>query len=270
MDIFDGHVHVYPSMKLEEILNPMDKLGISRAIVLGVDHGLDGDLNSRNVSDQFVHEFCSQSPDRLFGIGSIHPDRGSAIESITNTMYDDYGLYGIKLYPHAGFYVDDPLLDPAYDISQTKSKVIFMHAGIKAHSFQRMKFNNPILIDEVAVKYPHLKIVICHCGYPWVDEAILISRSNGNVWLDLTFLETIQNFTHEPVIETVARKVVNQIGCDKVIWGSEGADLGLNLYPDAGLDRIKQSLDNILNLSFLDTECKEKILCKNLERLLEL
>lgn len=268
MKIFDGHVHVSPDMQLQDIIHPMDELNIDKALILGVDHGTFGDEHGYKVSNEFVGNFCAKSDGRLIGIGSIHPDRGAAIEPMMIDVYEKHSLRGIKLYPHAGFYVTNPFLNIAYEISLKNNGVVFIHAGIKAHRHQRMIFNNPIYIDEVAVKYPQLKIVICHCGYPWIDEAVLISRSNDNVWLDLTFLETLEAISGEPLLTIAMKKIVAQIGAQKVIWGSEGAELGLDLYPDDGLNRIRRSIDNIMKLDFIDTQAKEDILFHNLERLL--
>jgi len=270
MEIFDAHVHVYYSTPLDAILVPMDTLGITHSALLGVDHGFDGDQRGTNVSNQFVSEFVRRAPDRLVGFGSVHADREALVVPIVEEIMTRFGLKGIKIYPHSGFYPNDPTMMAAYHRLEELSGVLIMHTGIKALPHQRMIFNRPLPVDEIAVACPHLPIVICHAGYPWVDEALFIARLNENVWIDLTFLDTLEVISGEPVFWQVLRKVKTLIGCSKVIWGSEGVDLDLEMYPDAGLDRMRTSIRKILDAPFLSDEDKEAILDKNPRRLLAL
>ncbi|NMC80226.1 MAG: amidohydrolase family protein, partial [Chloroflexi bacterium] len=131
----------------------------------------------------------------------------------------------------------------------------------------RMIFNRPLNVDEIAVSCPTLPIVICHAGYPWTDEALLISRFNPNVWIDLTFLETLEQVTGKEIIWDVLKQTKTMIGCDRLIWGSEGAELGLEMYPDAGLERMKVTIRKVLDAPFLTDQEKENILCLNARRL---
>lgn len=267
MDIFDCHVHVYPGMSPDEVIKPMEQLGIRWSTLLAVDHGLDGERRGSNVSNSFVAEFVATHPDRLIGIGSIHPDRGDASVSILEDMIQNLGLKGIKIYPHSGFYPNDPVLIPVYQRLEELGGVALIHTGIKALPHQRMIFNRPLNVDEIAVSCPTLPIVICHAGYPWTDEALLISRFNPNVWIDLTFLETLEQVTGKEIIWDVLKQTKTMIGCDRLIWGSEGAELGLEMYPDAGLERMKVTIRKVLDAPFLTDQEKENILCLNARRL---
>jgi predicted TIM-barrel fold metal-dependent hydrolase len=267
MDIFDSHVHVYPGMVLEEVTRPMDTLGIKWSILLGVDHGLDGERRGTNVPDQFIVDFVKQAPDRLIGFGSIHPDRGSRAVALADEIMNVHHLKGIKVYPHSGFYPNDPVMMDVYKRIEELHGIVIMHTGIKALPHQRMIFNRPLAVDEIAVACPDLPIVICHAGYPWVDEALFVSRLNLNVWIDLTFLETLENVTGKEITWSVLKEIKTMMGCDRVIWGSEGVALGLDMYPDAGIERMRSSIRKILDAPFLTGSEKEAILCRNARRL---
>jgi predicted TIM-barrel fold metal-dependent hydrolase len=267
MEIVDSHVHVYPGMKLGDVLDPMDQLGIRHSILLSVDHGLDGERRGTNVSHEFVAEFAAQDPDRLIGFGSLHPDRGNKAVSILEEMMLKYHMKGIKVYPHSGFYPNDHVMMSVYHRLEEMNGVLIVHTGIKALPHQHMVYNRPLPVDEIAVECPHLAIVICHAGYPWTDEALLISRLNPNVWIDLTFLDTLEIVTGKEIIWGVLKEVKNMIGCERVIWGSEGAVLGLELYPDAGIERMRGSIQKIMDASFLSHSEKESILGKNAKEL---
>lgn len=269
MKIFDAHVHVYYQMSLADIIDPMDKLGIGWSALLGVDHGFDGDERGTNVNHKFVSEFVAQAPNRLVGFGSIHPDRDDECISLLDEMIINYGLRGIKIYPHAGFYPNNPIMMDVYKRLEELNGVLLVHTGIKALPHQRIIFNRPLPVDEIAVSCPKLKIVICHSGYPWVDEALWISRLNENVWLDLTFLDTLEVVSGDPVVWDVLRKARHMIGCDRIIWGSEGENLDLELYPDAGLERMRASIRRILDAPFINDNEKENILKTNALKLFE-
>jgi predicted TIM-barrel fold metal-dependent hydrolase len=268
MEIFDAHVHVYHQTKLEDVLSPMDALGISRSALLAVDHGHSGDERGTNVENSFVADFVKQAPDRLVGFGSIHPDRGEQAVKILEEIMVDLCLKGIKIYPHAGFYPNDPIMMEVYKRLEALKGVLLVHTGIKALPHQRMIFNRPLPVDEIAVACPNLPIVICHAGYPWVDEALLVSRFNQNVWIDLTFLDTLELVTGDAVVWDVLRKAKVMLGCERMIWGSEGVDLDLELYPDAGLERMRGSIKRILEAPFLSDKDKEDIFVNNPQRLL--
>ncbi|MFC2043137.1 amidohydrolase family protein [Chloroflexota bacterium] len=269
MNIFDAHVHVYYQMKLEAIIDPMDNLGITWSALLGVDHGLDGDERGTNVNHKFVADFVAQAPNRLVGFGSIHPDRKVESIPLLEDMILNLGLKGIKIYPHAGFYPDNPIMMEVYKRLEELKGVLLVHTGIKALPHQRIIFNRPLPVDEIAVACPNLQIIICHSGYPWVEEALWITRLNNNVWLDLTFLETLEIISGEPITWDILRKARYMIGCDRIIWGSEGKKLDLEMYPDAGLERMRSSIRRILDAPFLSEDEKENILGNNAAKLLE-
>ncbi len=267
MDIFDSHVHVYPGMKSDDVIGPMDQLGIRWSLLLAVDHGFEGERRGNQVSNEFVAGFVANDPHRLIGVGSLHPDRGDKAIPIIEDVIQKYGLKGIKVYPHAGFFPNNPIMMGAYRRLEELGGVVVMHTGIKALPHQRMVFNRPLAVDEIAVACPNLPVVICHAGYPWVEEALWVSRLNPNVWIDLTFLETLEIVTGKEIIWNVLKDVKTMIGCDRVIWGSEGIRLGLEMYPDAGIDRMRSSIRKVLDAPFLSGAEKEKIMFSNAYRL---
>jgi len=122
--------------------------------------------------------------ERLIGIGSIHPDHGNRAVTIAEEIIVKYGLRGIKIYPYSGFFPDHPVMMDVYHRLEELNGVLVIHTGVKAQRYQRMIFNRPLPIDEIAVSCPHLPIVICHAGYPWMEEAFLVARFNQNVYID--------------------------------------------------------------------------------------
>ena len=206
MKIFDMHVHVQNDTRTEDIIHFLDKAKISRAALLGVDHGKAGEIRNTKVYDESLLRIINESKGRLVGITSISPETKGNIASIFENALNK-GLLGLKLYPHSGFLPEDERLNEVYEIAQNRDVPILIHTGIKAQIYQRMIFNNPIHVDEVATRFPNLKIIIMHAGYPWLNEALCVSRLNNNVYIDLTFLDVLENTFEENLLESVVRTI---------------------------------------------------------------
>jgi predicted TIM-barrel fold metal-dependent hydrolase len=267
MEIIDFHVHVYGYTKEEDLLGPMDQLGISRSVLLAVDHGPQGIARGTNVADDIVACHVQRHPDRFIGFTSVHPDSPDIVARVRSAV-DDLGFRGIKLYPHAGFSPDDARLGPVLQFAEERAMTVIVHTGIKALPQQRMKFNIPLHVDEIAVAFPGLRIIIAHSAYPWVDEALLVARLNRNVFIDITFLDVLDAVMGEPVFDSVLRRAKRVLGCERVVWGTEGLKLDLEMYPDAGLDRMARALSLVRWAPYLSNEEKGHILSGNAHRLL--
>ena len=126
-----------------------------------------------------------------------------------------------------------------------------------------MKYNRPLYIDEIAVDFPRLKIIIIHAGYPWVKEALILSKLNDNVWIDLTFLDVLEDTFEDDLLQNTITACMRTVGADKLVWGSEGWSLGLPRFRDEGILRVQKCIRKIQNNSFLSDGEKEKILYRN-------
>jgi len=283
--IIDIHTHVeFKNSKEryspEEFVAAMDKGDIDISIVLGGDQLDAGNAPAwakdliklpTNFSDEEVANFCRRYPDRLIGFASIHPGRYRPELKVERAL-KELGLRGLKLYPHSGFYPNDARLNLVYQKCAEMNIPVMIHTGIKAVSWQKMKYNNPIFIDDVATNFPELKIIMCHGGYPWVEEFIAVAYSNPNIWVDLTFLEYIERTFKRPgLAEDIIKRLYDLIGPKKLLWGSEGPFMNLPLFGKHGPENYKKSQDFLVNrFSFLSEEDKKDILGKNAEKLLNI
>ena len=247
--IIDFHTHVEfkaddQKYSPAEFVRAMDQGGIDKSVVLGGDQADAGTKPpwadpsvmgaATNFDDDEVARYCAEFPDRLIGFGSIHPDRYQPGRKVRRAVRD-LGLKGIKLYPHSGFYPNDPRLTPVYEKCAELDVPVVIHTGIKAVRWQWMKYNRPIYVDDVATNFPKLKVVMCHGGFPWVDEFLTVAYSNPNVWVDISFLDYIERaFQKAGLAEEVIRSLVNLIGAERLLWGTEGPFMDLPLYGTSG------------------------------------
>ncbi|MCX5971869.1 MAG: amidohydrolase family protein [Coprothermobacterota bacterium] len=284
--IIDFHAH--PAFRTpKEIYSPaefvagLDQGGIDRACLFGNDQADPGSCPSwrddrsmtvaTNFGDEELADFCNYDPKRLIGFTSIHPDRYQPERKVERAV-KELGMKAVKLYPHSGFYPNDPRLTRTYELCSNLGIPVVIHTGPKAVRWQWMKFNQPIFVDEVATNFPDLRIVMCHGGYPWTEEFIAVAYTNPNIWVDITFMERIEEtFMLPGLVENTMRRLEKLIGARRLLWGSEGPYMDLPFYGnhDPGNYKVSQS-KLVRRFDFLSDENKADILGNNAARLLGL
>jgi hypothetical protein len=284
--IVDFHAH--PEFKTstelyspDEFVAGMDKGGIDITCLYGNDQGDAGTCPPwrdgrwmgvpTNFDDEKVAAYCAGFPKRLIGFTSIHPDRYQPERKVERAIRE-FGMKALKIYPHAGFYPNDPRLTRTYDLCSDLGIPVVFHTGPKAVRWQSMKYDQPIHVDDVATNFPDLKIVMCHGGYPWTEEFIAVAYTNPNIWVDLTFMEIIEEtFMVPALVETTVRRLVKLIGAKRLLWGSEGPYMTLPLYGqhDPGNYQVSQH-KLVKRFDFLTPNDQADILGNNAARLLGL
>ena len=284
--IIDFHAH--PDFKtLGELYSPaefvagMDLGGIDITCLYGNDQADPGSCPPwrderfmavpTNYSDEELKAFCEQYPDRLIGFTSINPNRYQPERKVERAI-KEFGMKAVKLYPHSGFYPNDPRLTRTYDLCSRMNIPVIIHTGMKAVRWQWMKYNQPIFVDDIATNFPDLNIVMCHGGYPWTEEFITVAYTNPNVWVDLTFMERIEEtFVLPGLVENTIRRLFKLIGAQRLLWGSEGPFMTLPLYGSHEPSNYQVSQYKLVKrFDFLSKKDKEDILGNNAARLLKL
>lgn len=96
---------------------------------------------------------------------------------------------GVKLYPgYSRDYITAPAYDPIYRLAEKYEKAVAVHTGLTAGANAVLKYSHPLVLDEVAVKYPSVRFVMCHFGNPWLADAAAVLDKNPNVAADLSGL----------------------------------------------------------------------------------
>jgi len=101
---------------------------------------------------------------------------------------------GFKFHPTLqGFFPNDPMAYKLYEvIAEHKLPAVFhsghsgMGTGMPGGGGLRLKYSNPIHLDDVAVDFPDMKIIIAHPSWPWQDEALSVCLHKPNVYIDLS------------------------------------------------------------------------------------
>lgn len=227
--IIDFHNHLSPQgsayrMDAGMYLEAMDAAGVDMAVILGKDYGFEADRRSDNLADEDTAAFVRAHPDRFIGFTAVHPDRDSTANCARiDRAVQEFGLRGVKLNPAAGFYPNDRRLYPVYEKAQALGLPVVVHMGIKPPSEQsRLKYCHPIYIDDIAVDFPDLPLIIAHAAYPWVEDLIMAALYATNVSVDISTLNQIEDALGYPVIMPCLEKLVRALGAGRVLFGSDG------------------------------------------------
>lgn len=146
------------------------------------------------IPNDDVARAAQRHPDVLIPFASIDPHRGVAGVEEARRLVTEMGVRGFKFHPTIqGFSPDDPMAYPLYEaISDLGVPALFhsgqtgIGAGMPGGRGFRMRYSNPMLLDDVAADFPHLQIVIAHPSFPWQEEALAVATHKANVWIDLS------------------------------------------------------------------------------------
>ncbi len=207
-------------------------------------------VTSGSVSSERVAQFCHGS-ERLIPFASVNPFLTTYPAKYVEYCVRELGCKGLKLYPpYQYFYPNDPLVYPVYARAEELGIPVMFHTGSSVFRGSRLKYADPLLLDDVAVDFPDLTIIMAHSGRPlWYDQAFFLARLHQNVFMEISGLPPQNLLSYFPEFERNA---------DKIIFGSD--------WP--GYRNIKRNMDVIRALPIGD-EAKEKMLGGNAARILE-
>ena len=150
--------------------------------------GISGDSDgwyTGNVNDACA-TFVAAHPDRLIGFMALHPYDADCLDEFERCR-GDLGLRGIKL--GANYQNFDPLEPRAlaiYERAQRAGLPILFHQGTSPVREAPIRLSHPLLMDEIALRYPDLKIIMAHVGHPWQVETCVVIRKHPNVYADIS------------------------------------------------------------------------------------
>ena len=145
-------------------------------------------------ANEEVAEQAALHADVAIAFASVDPGRGKAAVRMAERLIVEHGVKGFKFHPNEqGFYPNDPTAYPLYEVLEGHRVPALFHtghtgvgAGVRGGAGIRLKYSNPMFVDDVAVDFPDLPIVLAHPSFPWQDEAISVCLHKPNVYIDLS------------------------------------------------------------------------------------
>jgi uncharacterized protein len=211
------------------------------------------------VPNDEIAEAAHAHPDVLIPFGSVDPHLGRAAVREVHRLVDEQRVRGFKFHPTVqAFHPNDRLAYPVYEAIAEHGLIALFHtgqtgigAGAPGGAGLRLKYSNPLDVDDVAADFPELRIVLAHPSFPWQDEALAVATHKPQVHIDLSGWSP-RYFPPQLV------RYANTLLADKVLFGSDFP----MITPDRWLAEF-EALD-------IKPEVRPKILKHNAARLLGL
>jgi predicted TIM-barrel fold metal-dependent hydrolase len=183
---------------------------------------VDSPNEKRKITNEEIAQLAREHSDVAIPFASIDPHRGAEGVREARRLIRDFGVKGFKFHPSVqGFYPDDRMAYPLYEaIAEAKLPALFhsgqtgVGAGTRGGGGIRLKYSHPMLLDDVAVDFPDMPIVIAHPSFPWQEEALSVATHKPQVYIDLSGWSPKY---FPPILVQYANTLLK----DKVLFGSD-------------------------------------------------
>jgi predicted TIM-barrel fold metal-dependent hydrolase len=146
------------------------------------------------LSSEEIAEGAARHADVLIPFGSVDPWGGKAAVQRARRLVTEYGVRGFKLHPSLqGFCPNDREFYPLYSAFEELGVVALFHtgqtgigAGLPGGRGIKLRYSDPMLLDDVAADFPGLDLIMAHPSVPWVDSAISVATHKANAYIDLS------------------------------------------------------------------------------------
>ncbi|MBI2677810.1 MAG: amidohydrolase [Candidatus Koribacter versatilis] len=229
-------------------LKHLDAIGVERAVLINYVApevmGFTPEVNT------FIAEYVKAAPKRLIPCGSVHPRHTQNVLADMEQIVR-LGIRMLKVHPpHQLLYPNDYLngvkeLEIIYRAAEANGIPVMFHTGTSIFPGARNKYGDPMYVDDVAVDFPKLKILLAHGGRPlWMETAFFLVRRHANVFLDISGIPPKSLLKYFPRIEEIAAKT---------LFGTD--------WPGPGIPEMERNLADFRGLAMTDA-AKEQILSR--------
>jgi predicted TIM-barrel fold metal-dependent hydrolase len=154
----------------------------------------ESETGEKRVSNEEIAELAAEHDDVMIPFASIDPAKGKMGVRQARRLIEDYKVKGFKFHPSLqGFYPNDRVAYSLYEVIADAGLPALFHtgqtgvgAGTRGGGGIRLKYSNPMYVDDVAVDFPDMPIILAHPSFPWQDEALSVATHKPQVYIDLS------------------------------------------------------------------------------------
>lgn len=221
-------------LPVEHYLEEMKGSDVAKALLLGLKAGATLGID---VANEYLAGLVRDRPDPLaWGccVTPTEPGAAAEVERCVNEM----GAAAVgELGPvYGGFRLDDPTCFPVWEVARDLDVPLVVHAGPAQARWGHLKYGDLMAVDEVAIQFPDLRIVICHLGYHRYEEAAFLVAKHENVYADISWLPQLAGFDRRalsrylPQVEHGYYHLIHPLLyyftqtfglTDKLLWGTD-------------------------------------------------
>ncbi|HEX7759347.1 MAG TPA: amidohydrolase family protein [Caulobacteraceae bacterium] len=216
---------------------------------------MEAGVGAKRIANEEIAEIARANADIMIPFASIDPHKGKLGAREARRLIEDFGVKGFKFHPPMqDFHPADRMAWPIYEVIAEYSLPAIFHtghsgmgAGMKGGGGVRLKYGQPMLVDDVAVDFPDMKIILAHPSWPWTDESLSMALHKENVYIDLSGWSP--KYFPKPVVQYANTQLRT-----KVLFGS---DFPL-IRPDHWIAAAKEAgfRDEVLPLVMKDNAAK--------------
>jgi len=247
------NINPYLFQNFNKIMNPngLEEYLVGEGIKYAVILAEDSPLTTGIVPNDYVFNFCKDRK-MFIPFASINPTTTKNPEKLLEKCIKEMEFKGLKFYPpYQHFYPNDKKVYPIYETAIELRIPIMFHTGSSVYKHTKLKYGDPLHLDEVASDFPDLKIIMAHSGRGfWYDKSFFLSKIHKNVYMEISGLPPQRLLQYFPNLEK---------NMNKIIFGSD--------WP--GITSIRENIDTICSLS-LKKDTLENIFYRNAQKILNL
>lgn len=220
---------------------------------------VDSPREPRKISNEEIAELAHKNSDVAIPFASISPHRGAEGVAAARRLIRDYKVRGFKFHPSVQeFFPNDRLAYPLYEvIAEAKLPALF-HTGqtgvgakTRGGGGIRLKYSNPLYLDDVAADFPDMPIILAHPSFPWQEEALSVATHKPQVYIDLSGWSPKY---FPPILVQYANTLLK----DRILFGSD--------YPVIAPEKWVEEFEKLP----IKPEVRALIMKENAARLLQL
>ena len=229
--------------------------------LMGIIFSIDSETRNgdRYVGNDYVAGVVRKYPEQFIGFASVDPWKGAIAVQELERAVNELGLRGLKLMPITqAFFPNDQRFYPLWEKCAELGVPALFHtgqtgigAGTPGGGGLKLKYSQPLCLDDVAADFPNLTIIMAHPAVPWQEEQLSVALHKANVYIDLSGWSPKY---FRPVLIQYANTILQ----DKVLFGSD--------YPLIQPDRWLEDFERL----DIKEEVRRKILLENARKLLKI
>ena len=231
------------------LLEVMDRAGVWRVGL--VNYPSPDLMGFTDETNAFAARYAEAAPERLLPYGGVHPRFAGDIKGHVDELVE-LGIRCVKIHPPHQLFPANAhtqgmqTLGALYQRCEDRGLPVMIHTGTSVFPGARCKYGHPMELDDVALDFPDLTILMAHGGRPlWMDEAFFILRRHRNVHLDVSGIPPLKLLEYFPRLEEIA---------DRVLWGTD--------WPSPGVHDLRRNLDQFMSLA-LPRQVQDRITREN-------